>query len=95
MALLSSFNEDRPVTYFRGYPVYCATILTFAYAIGVLTTFLAKALGAWEAMIALFAFGYVKGHFTGLPPMRGAAQTTLIGGLAAGAAFGIARLIGR
>jgi uncharacterized membrane protein len=56
MALLSSFNEDRPVTYFRGYPVYCATILTFAYAIGVLGTFLAKAFGAWEAMVALFAF---------------------------------------
>jgi VIT1/CCC1 family predicted Fe2+/Mn2+ transporter len=46
-------------------------------------------------LIALFVFGYVKGHYTGLPPMRGAIQTTLIGGLAAGAAFGIARLIGR
>ena len=45
-------------------------------------------------LIALFVFGYVKGHFTGLPPMRGAIQTTLIGGLAAGAAFGIAKLIG-
>src|SRR5216683_5631907 len=46
-------------------------------------------------LVALFAFGYVKGHYTGLPPLRGAIQTTLIGGLAAGAAFGIARLIGR
>src|SRR5580700_2797997 len=46
-------------------------------------------------LIALFAFGYVKGRFTGLPPLRGAIQTTVIGGLAAGAAFGIARLIGR
>jgi len=46
-------------------------------------------------LVALFLFGYVKGRFTGLPPMRGAMQTTLIGGLAAGAAFGIARLIGR
>jgi VIT1/CCC1 family predicted Fe2+/Mn2+ transporter len=46
-------------------------------------------------LIALFVFGYVKGHYTGLPPMRGAIQTTLIGGLAAGAAFGIARLIGQ
>src|SRR5229473_1740958 len=45
-------------------------------------------------LVALFAFGYVKGRFTGLPPMRGAIQTTLIGGLAAGAAFGIAKLIG-
>jgi hypothetical protein len=38
MALLSSFNEDRPVTYFRGHPIYCATILTIAYAIGVVLT---------------------------------------------------------
>src|SRR5271166_1724413 len=56
MALISSFNEDRPVTYFRGYPVYCATILTITYAIGVLGTFLAKAFGAWDALISLFAF---------------------------------------
>ncbi len=46
-------------------------------------------------LIALFVFGYIKGRFTGLPPIRGAIQTTLIGGLAAAAAFGIARLIGR
>jgi VIT1/CCC1 family predicted Fe2+/Mn2+ transporter len=45
-------------------------------------------------IVALFVFGYVKGHFTGLPPLRGAIQTTLIGGLAAGAAFTIAKLIG-
>jgi vacuolar iron transporter family protein len=44
-------------------------------------------------LAALFAFGYVKGHFTGAPPMRSALQTTLVGGLAAAAAFGIARAI--
>jgi hypothetical protein len=60
MALLSSFNEDRPVTYFRGYPIYYATILTITYAIGVLATFLAKALGAWDAIISLLAFD--SGH---------------------------------
>ena len=45
-------------------------------------------------LVALAVFGYVKGHFTGLPPLRGAVQTTLIGGVAAGAAFAIAKLIG-
>ena len=45
-------------------------------------------------LIALFVFGYVKGTFTGTSPLRSAIQTTLIGGAAAGAAFGIARLIG-
>jgi membrane associated rhomboid family serine protease len=57
MALLSSFNEDRPVTYFRGHPIYCATILTAAYAIGVLFTFLAQALG-WDTIVLLLAFDY-------------------------------------
>src|ERR1700751_3740812 len=56
MALLSSFNEDRPVTYFRGYPIYCATILTISYGIGVLATFFAKALGSWDLIVSLFAF---------------------------------------
>jgi VIT1/CCC1 family predicted Fe2+/Mn2+ transporter len=44
-------------------------------------------------LLALFAFGYVKGHFTGASPLRSALQTTLVGGLAAAAAFGIARAI--
>ena len=44
-------------------------------------------------LLALFVFGYVKGHFTGAKPIRSAMQTTLVGGLAAAAAFGIARAI--
>jgi vacuolar iron transporter family protein len=44
-------------------------------------------------LLALFVFGYVKGHFTGASPIRGALQTVLVGGLAAAAAFGIARAI--
>ena len=44
-------------------------------------------------LIALAIFGWVKGHFTGINPFKGAIQTTVIGGLAAGAAFLIAKLI--
>jgi len=44
-------------------------------------------------LIALFVFGYVKGRFTGASPLRSALQTVVIGGLAATAAFGIARAI--
>ena len=44
-------------------------------------------------LVALFVFGFVKGRFTGVSPVRGGAQTALIGGLAAAAAFAIARLI--
>jgi predicted membrane protein (TIGR00267 family) len=45
-------------------------------------------------LIALFVFGYVKGHFTTARPLRSAWQTALVGALAASAAFGIAKLIG-
>ena len=45
-------------------------------------------------LLALFVFGFVKGHFTGLNPLRSGGQTVLIGGLAAAAAFTIARAIG-
>jgi vacuolar iron transporter family protein len=45
-------------------------------------------------LFALFAFGDVKGRFTGTRPLRSALQTTLIGSVAAGAAFAIARAIG-
>jgi VIT1/CCC1 family predicted Fe2+/Mn2+ transporter len=44
-------------------------------------------------LTALFVFGYFKGSFTGTPAMRSAFQTLIIGGLAAGVAFMVARLI--
>lgn len=44
-------------------------------------------------IIALLVFGFVKGRFTGTRPVRSALQTALIGSVAAGAAFAIARLI--
>jgi VIT1/CCC1 family predicted Fe2+/Mn2+ transporter len=44
-------------------------------------------------LVALTVFGYVKGHFTGANPLRSALQAVSIGGLAAAAAFVIARLI--
>ena len=44
-------------------------------------------------LAALFVFGFIKGRYTGTRPLRSALQTALIGSLAAGAAFLIARLI--
>ena len=44
-------------------------------------------------LIALLGFGWAKARFTGAPPWRGAVQTAVVGGLAAGAAFAIARAI--
>jgi vacuolar iron transporter family protein len=44
-------------------------------------------------LVALGVFGGIKGKFTGVPVLRSGLQTSVIGGLAAAAAFGIARLI--
>jgi vacuolar iron transporter family protein len=44
-------------------------------------------------MLALLIFGAFKAHFTGVPLLRGALQTLLVGGVAASVAFLIARLI--
>jgi vacuolar iron transporter family protein len=44
-------------------------------------------------ILALAVFGSIKGHYTGMPALTSAARTALIGGLAAAAAFGIARLV--
>jgi VIT1/CCC1 family predicted Fe2+/Mn2+ transporter len=44
-------------------------------------------------LAALLVFGFIKGRFTGTRPLRSALQTALIGSVAAGAAFLIARLI--
>jgi VIT1/CCC1 family predicted Fe2+/Mn2+ transporter len=44
-------------------------------------------------LASLAVFGWVKARFTGAPSLRGAVQTVLIGGLAAAAAFTIARLV--
>jgi VIT1/CCC1 family predicted Fe2+/Mn2+ transporter len=44
-------------------------------------------------LAALLVFGFVKGRFTGMRPVRSALQTAFIGSVAAGAAFAIARAI--
>jgi predicted membrane protein (TIGR00267 family) len=44
-------------------------------------------------LAALAVFGWVKGRFTGIHPLKGGLQTVVIGGLAAAAAFLIAKLI--
>ncbi len=53
--------------------------------------------GLWVSvavtLLALFLFGYFKGRLTGIHPLRGGLRTIVIGGLAAAAAFGLARAI--
>ncbi len=60
--------------------------------ISTISTALPVSIGV--TLLALFVFGFIKARFTGINPWRGGTQTVLIGGLAAAAAFGIARWIG-
>ncbi len=53
----------------------------------------ALAVSVLITLLALVVFGYIKGRFTGARPVRSALQTTLIGGLAAAAAYAIAKAI--
>ncbi len=53
----------------------------------------ALALSVGVTLVALAVFGYLKGKATGTPALRSALQTTVIGGLAAAAAFGLAKAI--
>jgi VIT1/CCC1 family predicted Fe2+/Mn2+ transporter len=44
-------------------------------------------------LVALAVFGYLKGRASGANPVRGGVQTTVIGALAAAAAFALAKVI--
>lgn len=80
-----------------------ALTIAFAYIVGgmiPLSAYLllsdahsALRLSVAVTLAALAVFGGIKGRFTGVPVLRSALQTTIIGGLAAAAAFGIARWI--
>jgi VIT1/CCC1 family predicted Fe2+/Mn2+ transporter len=81
-----------------------ALTIALSYVVGgliplspyMLLSRITSALAASVAMtlLALLVFGFVKARFTGISPLRGGLQTTLVGGLAAGAAYVIARAIG-
>ena len=80
-----------------------ALTIALAYIVGglvtlspyILTSHLHSAfpLSIAVTLVALFIFGFVKARFTGAPALRGALQTLIIGALAAGAAYLIARWI--
>ncbi|HWR34537.1 MAG TPA: VIT1/CCC1 transporter family protein [Clostridia bacterium] len=61
----------------------------------MLTHSASSALGfsVFVTLVALGVFGFIKGRFTGMNPLRSASQTVVIGGTAAAAAFLIARWI--
>jgi len=53
----------------------------------------ALVVSAAVTLLALVVFGFVKGHFTGVPKTKSALQTALVGSLAAGVAYAVAKFI--
>jgi vacuolar iron transporter family protein len=80
-----------------------AMIIGGSYVVGGLIPLLPYALypstreaftiSAAVTLIALAIFGAVKGRFTGVPPLKAGLQTLTIGGIAASAAYALARLV--
>jgi VIT1/CCC1 family predicted Fe2+/Mn2+ transporter len=65
-------------------------LLPYALGLPLMTAFL------WSigvTLLALLAFGAAKARFTGVPVVRGALQTAVVGGVAAGVAYALARLV--
>ncbi len=55
-------------------------------------SFVALRFSIVATLVCLFIFGYIKSKLTGVSPFAGALKVMLIGAVAAGAAFGIAKL---
>ena len=89
-ALVSAFTIA--VSYVAGglIPLAPYIVADFVKQMSIATALL---LSVALTLIALLVFGFIKGRFTGTRPLRSALQTALIGSVAAGAAFLIARLI--
>jgi VIT1/CCC1 family predicted Fe2+/Mn2+ transporter len=91
---------EKPVP---GRAIRSALVIGSAYIVGGLiplapymalgTAALALRASVSVTLCALLAFGFLKARLTGSPPFRAAFQTALIGGLAATAAFTIARWV--
>jgi VIT1/CCC1 family predicted Fe2+/Mn2+ transporter len=75
----------------------------FSYVVGgliplspyffVADAFTGLKISAAITLCCLFIFGYFKSKMTGIPPISGALRVMIIGALAAGCAFAVARLI--
>jgi len=87
----------------KGRALRSAITIAFAYIVGGLVPLLPYMLSADPdaalkqsvavTLVALAVFGYLKGRAAQTPAVRSSIQTVLIGGLAAAAAFGLAKAI--
>lgn len=84
--------------------LHSALTIGLAYAVGGLlplsayfftaTPYEGLLISAVITIISLFVFGYFKSKFTGQVPLMGAVKVTMIGLIAAAAAYFIARMVG-
>ena len=91
---VDAINEpNRPIPSGRIAGTWGLRIAIIGTACGLVA---AAFMGIWvfaATIVALLLFGYIKGRFTGMDAVQSALRTALIGGLAAGAAYGIAKAI--
>jgi len=90
-AVISAFTIA--AAYIAGGLIPLAPYIFAAYVTPMDVRKTALLLSVAMTLVALFVFGFIKGRYTGTRPLRSALQTALIGSLAAGAAFLIARAI--
>jgi VIT1/CCC1 family predicted Fe2+/Mn2+ transporter len=74
-------------------PYIVMNALSLRSAFGMTTPQFGFIVSVLVTLIALGVFGFIKGRFTGTRPGRSAMQTVVIGGVAAGAAYLLARII--
>lgn len=83
-----------PISAFTiGFSYICGGLIPLAPYMVIHEPQLALLWSAGFTVVALFIFGYVKGRFVGVHPIRTALQTVLVGGLAGGCAFALAKLV--
>jgi len=75
-----------------GFSYAVGGILPLAPYIFISETMKALQVSIVVTLISLFIFGYFKSKITGVNPFAGALRVTLIGAMAAAAAFGVAKL---
>ncbi|HUY69758.1 MAG TPA: VIT1/CCC1 transporter family protein [Candidatus Tyrphobacter sp.] len=87
----------------KGMALKSAATIAAAYVVGgviplspylfISPTSLALRFSIFATLVSLIVFGYLRGKFAMRKPIRGLIQTVIVGSLAAGAAFVLARLI--
>jgi len=95
-------HEDTPGGTGPGRARRSALNIGISYAIGGLvplspyfftdTPFVALKYSCVITLLSLFVFGWLRGKITGISPFWAAVRATVIGAMAAGAAFGVARI---